>query len=568
MTRVVTVGTLQLVAVRGDKDANLAALEDLGGEAARAGASVVVAPEMAVSGYCWPDDEEVRALAEPLDGPTVRRLVRLAKATGAWFVVGMPELDLRYATLHNTCVLVGPDGLEGSYRKVHPFIADPYWAVDGNRLPPVWKTPAGRVTPLICADLDYPEPTRYAALAGADWVAFPAAWVDEPAPSATWRLRAWENALPVVASDMAGHELGVQFSGGSSILDHEGNVLAALDDRQGYVVADLDLDRGRTARRRLLARRRPAEYRPLALSKRWPRRTTEELFGSPATADRVVTSVLTAPPGELPAVPAGTGLAVLPAFHLCGGRPGDERSARDAAVSWNEALHHLQAFAAGHGCEVVTSLVEQGRDGDLHHTLVAVDAAGDAVTRRATDLGPDMTWAAPGLEPWVNHVRPWGRLALLTGDELELFEPSRVCAIRDADVIAVPAALSWQFPVHFAGTRVPLGPELQAPDTCFAHPVRLRAGDSHVWIAFANAGTGAAGEAGTPGGVFSPDHVRMPRTEAIAQGTGWATLSCATRPPDELGSICENKPQLLRRRTDLFAEPLLDSSEVEDDALR
>src|SRR3712207_9389310 len=68
----------------------------------------------------------------------------------------------------------------------------------------LFRSPAGRVSPMICADLDYPEMARYVALAGADWAAVPTAWVDEPGPSASWRLRAWENALPVVAADMAG----------------------------------------------------------------------------------------------------------------------------------------------------------------------------------------------------------------------------------------------------------------------------------------------------------------------------------------------------------------------------
>ena len=71
-----------------------------------------------------------------------------------------------------------------------------------------------------------------------------------------------------------------------------------------------------------------------------------------------------------------------------------------------------------------------------------------------------------------------GRLALLTGHELAMFEPSRVCAIRDADLLAVPAALHWPWPVSFPGTQVPLGAELQAPDPHFAHVGRLRAGDS------------------------------------------------------------------------------------------
>lgn len=558
MTRRPAVGALQLVATRGDKAANLTAIEDLGAKAAKQGATVIVAPEMALTGYCWPDEPGIRSLAETLDGPSVHRLSRLAKLTGAWFIVGIPELDRDLGVLHNTCVLVSPEGCQGSYRKIHPFLADPFWAVDGNGAPPVWSTPAGRVTPLICADLDYPEPTRYAALSGADWIAFPSAWVDEPGPSATWRLRAWENGMPIVAADMAGHELGVQFSGGTSVLDHTGSVIAAMDDGAGYVTALLDLDAAAVARRQILGQRRPAEYRPLAISKRWPRRAAEALFGHPPTADHVTAAVLTAPPGDLPAPPEETTLAVLPGFHLCGGSPPDHAAAEMAARRWDDALDRAAHFARENGCEVVTSLVEAGDAGRLHHTLVAVDQDSKVVTRRASHLAAHETWASPGDGSWLIVPRPWGRLALLAGQELAMFEPSRVCAIRDADVLAVPAATTWPWPVPFPGTRVPLGPELQAPDPHFAHPGRLRAGDSNVWLALANWDLGPTGTAGTPSGIFSADHVRVPRVEQVATSAGWISLACATTGPDELGMICETKPQLIRRRTDLFAKRLLE----------
>ena len=551
MNRSVRVAALQLVAARGDTRANLDAIEELGAAAAGEGAVVVVAPEMAVTGYCWPDEDEVRALAEPLDGPSVRRLAALARATGAWFVVGLPEVDPDLGTLHNSCVLVGPDGLEGVYRKIHPFLADPFWAVDGNEVPPVWTTPAGRVSPMICADLDYPEMARYVALAGADWAAVPTAWVDEPGPSASWRLRAWENALPVVAADMAGAELGVQFSGGSAVLGHAGEVLASRDAGAGAVVATLDLEAAARARAAVLAGRRPEEYRPLALSKRWPRRSVDALFGEPPSEDRVSVAVLAGAPGELPLPPAGGGLAVLPAFHLCGGAPADPVAATAASRAWPAALDRLRALASEARCEVVTSLVEPGAGDALHHTVVAVPADGDVVRHRATHLGRHAAWATPGPGPARPLHRPWGRLGLLVGEELEPFEPSRALAIQEADVLAVPAAVEWPWPVSFPGSDVPLGPELQAPDPCFAHPARLRAGDSHVWLAMAN----AAGS--TSGGVFAPDHVRVPRVEVLADRPGWTTLDCVTRGPDELGRVCEEKPQLVRRRADLLAGRLL-----------
>ncbi|MCG5219415.1 nitrilase-related carbon-nitrogen hydrolase [Streptosporangium sp. KLBMP 9127] len=539
----VIVGAVQLVSAHGDVPANLDAIEELAAAAAADGAAVIVTPEMALTGYLWPDDESVRRLAEPVEGPSVGRLTRLCRLTGAWLLLGLPELDEDVGTLHNTCVLIGPDGPIASYRKTQLFVADPLWAVDGHLAPPVWDTPAGRIAPLICADLDHPEPMRHAALRGADWVAMPAAWVDEPGPSATWRLRAWENGLPVVAADQAGAErIGarvVRFSGGSCVLDHEGTVLAALDDGPGHLTAALDHTAASAARRVRLAARRPAEYGPLTRATVWPRPDRDALTGRSAGESAAVTvAVLAGPPAPLPAPPEGTELAVLPAFHLTGGLPAADRA--------DEALRRLRAWCAEHRCDAVTSLAVPHAPGTARYAVTLMTPAGEEARRHVTHLGRHAAWAVPGTEPAGPVARPWGLLGLLTGEELEPFEPSRSLAVLGADVIAVPADVAWPYPVAFAGTRVPLEPEaLRRPDPVFAHPARLRAGDSHVWIALANDGP-------VPSGVFAPDHIAVPRVEALTGGPGWAVLRCRLRGGDGMGAVCAAKPQLARRRTDLF----------------
>ncbi|GLW10902.1 amidohydrolase [Microtetraspora sp. NBRC 13810] len=550
--RTVTVGVVQLTAAHGDVAANLDAIEELAAAAAADGARVVVTPELALTGYLWPDEDAVRGLAEPVDGPSVRRLAKLCRSTGTWLVLGLPELDPGLGTLHNTCVLVGPDGPAGAYRKAHSFVADPLWAVDGHAPPPVWDTPAGRVAPLICADADYPETARYAALAGADWVALPTAWVFEPGPSAVWRLRAWENGLPLVAADQAGAErLGartVQFAGGSCVLDHTGTVLAALDDGPGHRTATLDLDAAAAARRARLAARRPAEYRPLARATVWPRPDRDALLGAAARSGDLTLAVLSASPirpgtAAAPPPPEGTGLAVLPAFHLTGGVPEAARAGR--------AVDGLREWCAEHGCEAVTALAVPADGGAARYAVVLVGAAGEIARREVTHLGAHAAWAEPGEEGPRTVARPWGSLGLLAGEELEPFEPSRALAVLGADVLAVPAAVDWPFPVPFAGTRVPLNPaELRAPQEVFAHPARLRAGDSHVWVAMANAGP-------VPGGVFSPDAVTVPRGEALARGEGWASLRADLGGAAGPGAACAAKPQLARRRTDLFGAAML-----------
>ena len=70
-------------------------------------------------------------------------------------------------------VLVGPDGLIGSYRKTHlPFLGVDRFVIPGDELQ-VFDTALGRIGLIICYDLRFPEVTRTLALQGADLVALP-----------------------------------------------------------------------------------------------------------------------------------------------------------------------------------------------------------------------------------------------------------------------------------------------------------------------------------------------------------------------------------------------------------
>jgi len=65
----------QLRAVRADKDANLQKIAGVMEKAASAGAQAILFPELALTGYVIHDD--IRPLAEPRTGPSLRRLGEL-----------------------------------------------------------------------------------------------------------------------------------------------------------------------------------------------------------------------------------------------------------------------------------------------------------------------------------------------------------------------------------------------------------------------------------------------------------------------------------------------------------
>ncbi len=154
-------------APRADPEENLARIEAFATEAKASGVDMLVLPELSLTG-----GEDPASRAEPIDGPLVARLTRIAMRQRLYLVAGFAERA--EDGLYNTVVLAGPEGRVGSYRKTHPSIADRAWAKAGSD----WKIfdlPIGRVGLATGHDALYPEAIRVLALQGCDIVACPAA---------------------------------------------------------------------------------------------------------------------------------------------------------------------------------------------------------------------------------------------------------------------------------------------------------------------------------------------------------------------------------------------------------
>ena len=155
----------------GEKEQNLAICVARMEEAAALGAQLLVLPECAIPGYMFDSGEEAMPYAEEIPGPTTEALERESARLGLYVVCGLLERD--GDALRNAAVLVGPDGLIGTYRKTHlPFLGVDRFVVPGDELR-VYDTPLGRIGIEICYDLRFPEVTRTLALKGADVVAHP-----------------------------------------------------------------------------------------------------------------------------------------------------------------------------------------------------------------------------------------------------------------------------------------------------------------------------------------------------------------------------------------------------------
>jgi predicted amidohydrolase len=223
-------------------EACLARLE----EAAAAGAELLVLPECAVPGYMFESAEEALPFAEEIPGPSSEVLERESRRLGMHVVCGLLERD--GDTLRNAAVLVGPDGLVGTYRKTHlPFLGVDRFVVPGDELT-VYDTPLGRIGVEICYDLRFPEVTRTLALKGADIVAHPtnfpiAARVQTELITVA---RAAENRIYLLTANRVGKERSGEFCGWSQIVDPYGTRLAeAGETEEALLVADVDVEKAR-----------------------------------------------------------------------------------------------------------------------------------------------------------------------------------------------------------------------------------------------------------------------------------------------------------------------------------
>lgn len=168
-------------------------------------------------------------VAEPIPGPTTETLGALAKKLRCYIVAGIYERS--GGVVYNTAVLVGRDGrLVGAYRKTHL----PREEIEGGITPgdayPVFETDFGTLGILICWDVQFPEPARALALAGAEVVLLPIWGGSEVLAKA----RAIENHVFLVTSS---------YDMKTFIVDPAGGVLAEATPQEPVALAELHLDR-------------------------------------------------------------------------------------------------------------------------------------------------------------------------------------------------------------------------------------------------------------------------------------------------------------------------------------
>ncbi len=242
MSQNVAVAGVQMDIKLADPAHNLARIEGFVRQAAAKGARLVVFPECAVAGYCFDSLEEALPLGQTVPGPATERISAVCRESNCFAVFGLLERDGN--RLFNACVLVGPEGPIGCYRKLHlPYLGVDRFTTPGDRPFGVCDAAGVRVGMNICYDGSFPESSRVMALQGADLVVLPTNWPPGAECTAQFvvNTRALENNIYYMAVNRIGVERGFTFIGQSKICDPSGRILAeAAHDREEVLYAEID----------------------------------------------------------------------------------------------------------------------------------------------------------------------------------------------------------------------------------------------------------------------------------------------------------------------------------------
>jgi len=237
----IRIAGLQFAGLRERKERNLATALEMISQAADAGAQIVLAPEVVMTGFVGGESE--RRMAETVPGPTTEALGTAAAENNVYVIAGLSEL--REGQVYNAMAILGPDGaLMGVMRKVHinKFETGGGWR-NGSEFP-VWNfaTDTGCMTAgiMICYDREVPESARILMLKGAEVILNPLACTcpTDEVHRCLLRTRAFENEAYVLVVNHAAPRL----NGHSMFIGYDGNIVSELDENPGILMAEVDLD--------------------------------------------------------------------------------------------------------------------------------------------------------------------------------------------------------------------------------------------------------------------------------------------------------------------------------------
>ena len=554
-----------------EKENNLKKQYALVEEAAKNGARLIALPEMATTGYCWYDREEVAPYVEIVPGPTTDLFGKIAKQYGCYIVVGMPEENTKTGAYYNSAVLIGPDGVVGTHRKTHGYISEPKWTKQGDLDHVVFDTPIGKIGMLICMDIHFIETARLEGVRGADVIVHISNWLAEKTPAPYWINRAYENGCYVLESNRIGLERTVEFSGGSCLINPDGTLQSYCDSEETIVYGTVNLEKAREKKfengMAKFESRRPKQYMDLLRdSYLWNPLDFHPLYGHdplPKGKKSLVSVCQMEPSTDVKAnlekiisrseeaAKAGSELVVFPELALCS-----------------------KDFPISEGSSAIDSLIDCSMKNSIYIVFGAAELDGSDRYNSAFMVGPhglegkyrkihlseeDKKWAKEGNLGFVYCNIPCGRVGLMIGTDALIPETGRILALRGCDILAAPSSVDCPAPYGLRGTTA--GHNYPIPkgySTIHWHLWRVRGGENNCYMLFANE---VSSKAFGRSGIFGPDTFKFPRDERICSAEkeelASMTVDTGNSPDSVYPTNVVRRKDLVSMRQPLWYEPLV-----------
>ncbi|MGB7338006.1 MAG: carbon-nitrogen family hydrolase [Phototrophicaceae bacterium] len=246
-----TVSLAQMNVVAGDVSHNSGQFERMVAEASRRKSSLVVLPELFMTGYVLP---EAKKRASEMGKGVFEEISQLA-SKGNIAITGS-ILEKRGLEASNSMPFFAPNGrMLGVYRKMHLFrLFDEDQYLAPGQSPLTLDLPWGTTGLAICYDLRFPEIfRRYAIKEQAKMIIISAEW--PLVRIGHWRAllvaRAIENQCFVIACNAAGDTGDTVMGGHSMIIDPWGRIVMEAGEKPQLITAEIELDEVKLAREKI-----------------------------------------------------------------------------------------------------------------------------------------------------------------------------------------------------------------------------------------------------------------------------------------------------------------------------
>ncbi len=234
---------------------------------------LVVLPELPFTGYFFENRDELISLAEdPQQSEIVTELSTICRQRNMYIVTGFAEKS--GDKYFNSSLLLGPEGIVHTYRKLHLFNREHECFDPGDTPLAVHDVKGVKVGMMICFDWIFPEVSRILAIKGAEIICHPSNLVLDYCQTAM-TTRCLENHVFAITTNRYGSDNrphgDVKFTGKSQITDPKGAVVyQATSMLDSLYITNINIEDARdkqiTEHNHVLTDRRPEMYGDLCVS--------------------------------------------------------------------------------------------------------------------------------------------------------------------------------------------------------------------------------------------------------------------------------------------------------------